>query len=316
MNKRTTFRLLLGLTFALILGLAGLVIGAKAEPAADVPQDITPDCQGCHNILREHWQEGAHGQAASDEIFLEAWEVHNKNSDCMECHTTGYDANTGEWEFDGVACIVCHTPVAENHPEDIMPTDISSRMCGDCHIDTFAEWETSVHANEELACVRCHNSHTNEIKADDVMDLCKSCHSDTVHTFAYSQHAQEGLICTDCHLHVSTTSMGEGCTDCHPDGTDPDIVADHGRKIHTFKVDLETCTSCHSEGMHAESTGMPGQDANLEQSSILGNAEEALETEPRNVSPVGFGILGALVGMAFGMLMAPWLERWYKRFDL
>ena len=52
------------------------------------------------------------------------------------------------------------------------------------------------------------------------------------------------------------------------------------------------------------------------QAGVVPPMEENLHTEPAEVSPVGFGILGTLVGVAFGMLLAPWLERWYKKVRL
>jgi hypothetical protein len=35
--------------------------------------------------------------------------------------------------------------------------------------------------------------------------------------------------------------------------------------------------------------------------------------EPNPVSPVGFAGLAALIGLAAGMVLAPWLERFYLR---
>jgi hypothetical protein len=38
-----------------------------------------------------------------------------------------------------------------------------------------------------------------------------------------------------------------------------------------------------------------------------------LQTEPDPVSPFGFAVLASLVGMGFGMVIAPWLEKWNRR---
>ena len=35
--------------------------------------------------------------------------------------------------------------------------------------------------------------------------------------------------------------------------------------------------------------------------------------EPAPVSPVGFAGLAALIGLAAGMVLAPWLERFYRQ---
>jgi predicted CXXCH cytochrome family protein len=326
MLRKIRTRMLIGLGFALILGCTGWVIDskAKASPPIDqipaqagsspldgvtlaqvqstLPDEMTPDCQGCHDIVREHWQAGAHGQAISDQTFQQAWAEQGSPLECMQCHTTGFDAATGTWDYDGVACVTCHNPVNENHPQEVMPTDISSRLCGECHLDTFAQWETSVHAQEDLACVSCHNAHTTDIKADDVQQLCSSCHSDAVHYFNFTPHAEAGLLCTDCHLRISGSEMGDG----------------HGKRLHYFKVDIDTCVECHSDGLHSYTPAAMGQDENqtVSQSSMIPEIEQNLEAQPGPVSPVGFGILGTLVGLAFGMLLAPWLERWFKRFEM
>ena len=80
-----------------------------------------------------------------------------------------------------------------------MQTDISSRLCGQCHVDTFAEWETSQHGQEELTCARCHNPHSNELRLGSMQDTCRTCHKEETHFFTFTAHAEEGLLCTDCH---------------------------------------------------------------------------------------------------------------------
>ena len=37
----------------------------------------------------------------------------------------------------------------------------------------------------------------------------------------------------------------------------------------------------------------------------------AVTPEPEPVSPMGFSALAGLIGLAGGMVLAPWLERWY-----
>lgn len=299
MKRLTYHRFMLSFVLALVLGLAGWVLGAKAEPHT-AQFNLTPDCQNCHNVLRESWEMSAHGRSTTDEVFLAAWTEAGEPGECLSCHTTGYDPATGETVFDAVACITCHRPVNESHPNEVMPTNIDSRMCGECHLDTFAQWETSLHAKEELACVRCHNSHTTDLKAHDVQELCQNCHSDTVHSFGYTAHAEEGLLCIDCHLQVSDTEMGDG----------------HGRREHTFEVELDTCAECHSESMHSAPAMTTENQEEMVQAGVVPPVDENLQTEPADVSPVGFGILGTLVGVAFGMLLAPWLDRWYKKVRL
>jgi hypothetical protein len=39
----------------------------------------------------------------------------------------------------------------------------------------------------------------------------------------------------------------------------------------------------------------------------------AVTPEPEPVSPMGFSALAGMIGLAGGMVLAPWLERWYHR---
>ena len=47
------------------------------------------------------------------------------------------------------------------------------------------------------------------------------------------------------------------------------------------------------------------EEQNVELASVM--------PEPGPVSPVGFAGLAALIGLAVGMVLAPWLENFYKR---
>ncbi len=38
-----------------------------------------------------------------------------------------------------------------------------------------------------------------------------------------------------------------------------------------------------------------------------------INNEPDPVSPFGFAVLASLVGMGFGIVVAPWLEKWNRR---
>jgi hypothetical protein len=39
----------------------------------------------------------------------------------------------------------------------------------------------------------------------------------------------------------------------------------------------------------------------------------SITPEPAPVSPVGFSLMAGLIGLAGGMVLAPWLERWYHK---
>ncbi|HEY4760858.1 MAG TPA: multiheme c-type cytochrome [Thermoguttaceae bacterium] len=259
----------------------------------------TEECTGCHKSIGDHWTNSAHGQAATNEAFNKAWDEQGNLPVCMTCHATGYNASSLTWESPGVGCLTCHTPYNENHPAEIMPTDVSSRLCGNCHLETFGQFQDSAHSNANLTCNGCHNAHTTSLKTANSQDLCQACHNEKVHSFELTVHSANGLLCTDCHLRVLDTVLGEG----------------HGKREHTFEVSLETCTECHSAGLHAP-TQISTTDAQNTEEALVSPfpAQPGLQTEPEEVSPVGFVVLATLFGVGFGMVMAPWLEKWYRQF--
>ena len=46
---------------------------------------------------------------------------------------------------------------------------------------------------------------------------------------------------------------------------------------------------------------------------VAGVETDMIRADPSPISPVGFAMLSGIVGMASGMILAPWLERWYDR---
>lgn len=302
MINRWLWRSFVGLCFAIPLGMVAVV---TVQAQTEVEEPPSSECEGCHEITQAHWSESAHANSVDDPIFQEAWRQQGSPKECLACHTTGFDQISGTWETESVSCSVCHGPDPGEHPEQIMPTDISSRMCGSCHLDTHTEWEDSVHGQENLACVRCHSPHTTELRADGVQELCQSCHNDVTHFYGDTKHSEEGLLCSDCHLRVSDAAegaMGEG----------------HGQRLHTFTVDLESCSQCHENDMqHAPESAMaPEEDALVEEKiepAVSLASAVPMTSEPDPVSPFGFAVLASLVGMGFGIVAAPWLEKWSRR---
>jgi hypothetical protein len=325
-------RILFGVTLALLLGsLTFAVTQAQAVPEAYG----SDDCGNCHAAVSTQWENSAHGHASVVETFLAAWAEKGSPPDCLRCHTTGFDPETGSYEKEGVGCATCHPSNPEEHPQKIMETDISSRLCGQCHVDTFAEWETSEHGQEELNCVRCHNPHSNELKAGSIQDTCRSCHKDETHFFTFTTHADQGLLCTDCHLETKNDPLGNG----------------HSKISHTFSVGADTCAACHNQEMHDPqasatspegcdnpqasttktgsietsagqmevSTESPclfeGDEAVMEAGFLTsdGNVDGTVMPEPALNSPYNFVILASLIGMAFGLVGSPWLEKWQDK---
>lgn len=285
-------RFLIGLCFAIPLGLASVMF-VEASPGLQQPD--SEDCQSCHTITYTHWEGSAHGQSMTDPVFLDAWETQGQPASCLGCHATEKIVDGQSILEDGVTCEVCHAPTSGDHPDTVMPTNISSRLCGECHLDTFEEYQTSVHGQDGLNCVNCHKSHNMSLRSSNVEELCATCHSETSHFYGYSRHAQEGLLCVDCHLRVAEGELGEG----------------HGQRVHTFGVDLETCNQCHGQDLHNPANAMSNVPDPPLQSGVPASAGIAAEIDA--VSPWGFAVVAALIGMAFGMVLAPWMERFYNQ---
>lgn len=311
MRKRLVLRLTVGLCCA-VVALAITAISSEAGAGQnDYRQEgpVRTDCQECHGAVVANWQESRHGQAVSDPVFQEAWAEAGSPVECLSCHVTNYDPITGAHDQDGITCTTCHSGQSGPHPETPMPTDPSSRLCGNCHVDTYAEWLTSAHGEGEMACVRCHNPHTTTLKEGNMRDLCTTCHTDEGHFYSYTGHAQQGLQCTDCHLRVSNSPMGEG----------------HGQRLHTFEVDLATCSECHGQEMHApaNSEASASGEAPVMQTAYAPSDEAACELDgapiieepaPQPAQPLNYFLVAA-VGMGFGAAVTPVAENWYRRFS-
>lgn len=269
MSKNIKSKIIFGLIFAVMFGLAAGVMSVQADN--NFAPEFELNCQGCHYKVKEVYEVSHHGEA-------------------------------------GIDCTICHAPGNNNHPQEVMPTDVSSRLCATCHKTVAEELEMSVHGQKDLTCVRCHNSHTAELRAENVQTLCDNCHTDVVHDFSYSAHSQAEILCTDCHQQTvdGTNRVGEG------------------NITHTFIPNLETCSGCHKQDMHNPHTDPCAEGAEADSESLCDPQsvvkagltipkDPDLLAEPQPAGPFGFIAIGILVGVATGMILAPWLETLFKK---
>lgn len=315
-------RLTIAIVIALICAGATLVVADAQAPAAPVAQtSTTPACVTCHSDFQTTWQAGSHGQAMIDKVFTDAWDAQGKPSACLACHTTGYDATTGKYMAEGVTCEACHSPVPTNHPSENMPVDKSTDMCGRCHSNTqFAgvpNWEMSTHYQRNITCSVCHDPHSTSLKmvagrteTEDPSSLCMNCHKDYATDFTHSSHGAAGVTCVSCHLTRAEQPAGFETAHKIPD--------------HNFMPELATCTSCHARQMHTEGESaatdltVPSAEVAVEPAAETEdklNNLEIVSEEPVAVSPIGFAGVAGLLGLAGGMVLAPWLERAYQRMN-
>jgi len=278
------------------------------------PAGPTPSENGavCHTEFQMAWQNGPHGKAGTDPIFLDEWNKQGKPGACLVCHTTGYDPATATYKADGVTCEACHGPAPADHPKTPMPVDRSTDLCGRCHSDTrfgWQDWKVSTHYQRGMDCATCHDPHRASLKKvvgprisekkDDVSELCITCHKESSMNFSYTAHAQKNISCVDCHVK-------------HLENADRTA---HTVSDHSFKASLDSCNTCHAQQMHsATEAKTPEGVAALV--SIAPTPEIKLSSVtpvPEPVSPMGFSAMAGFIGLAGGMVLAPWLERWYHR---
>ena len=255
-------------------------------------------CAACHRDIHETWSGTLHSQAFSSPIFQEDWVNQGSAESCLECHATGFDASTGKYAEEGVACEACHGPMQQGHPDNPMPITPDYTLCARCHKTTADEWQASKHGQVGINCESCHDPHSQAPRAANVTELCTNCHKDTGSSFTHGTHANSGLQCSDCHMAAAshTTSTGG-------------LFATG----HTFVVGSEACISCHKDTVHTrdtivsltgEQTGQAPSVDELEKQ--VSEQEQAIQSlEAQNTVRLYTGLIqGSIVGLVIGGVAA------------
>jgi len=263
-----------------------------AEPANQVPGYAgSQSCAQCHQNIQMEWQGTRHAQAFSAPIFQRDWTELGSQVSCLECHTTGFDAQTGKYAEAGVTCEACHGAFQPNHPEAPMPITPNADLCGTCHKTTTNEWRASVHGQKGIQCQSCHNPHSQNPKADSVTALCTTCHQDRGTSFTHSTHANAGLECSNCHMFTSprTNDPIQGLV---PTG-------------HTFTVGSDACIACHQDTVHTrnEIVKLSGEVSQLT-SVDTATLEQQVQTQSQQISDLKTQSTNRLyIGLAQGAIV-------------
>jgi octaheme c-type cytochrome (tetrathionate reductase family) len=162
---------------------------------------------------------------------------------CVNCH----EGQHTEWAksthgTEGVGCVSCHLLTGEGeHPAVPFSVEKTAETCGSCHIQEYEEMQQSKHGEAGMTCNACHNPHSQELMTvDGNSTACVNCHKEQA-----DPAAAQGIHAS----HLNAADMD--CKSCH-------INEEHG---HSFGVSLTTCTTCHEEGVPAETTAQPVETA-------------------------------------------------------
>jgi hypothetical protein len=288
-----------------MLGLAAvLVIAALAFARPAHAQDgggtyVGPEvCKACHAEQSAAWQNAPHADASKVEAFLADWQSLDSPNYCLKCHTTGYDANTGQYALEGVTCEACHGPFNPEHPQKPMQVNTDSAACGTCHVSTLNEWEISQHGKSGIGCTTCHDVHGQTVKTGDASTLCVKCHATESSNVAHASSTGEGLTCADCHIGPLSGEVREG----------------HAKTGHTFDVGTGTCSRCHADEVHKGVAAMMGgaqpAAAPTAEATPVATAEPTADSTAPSQGNVALpAAASAALGLVAGIVWSRWQHR-------
>mgnify|MGYP001040443363 FL=1 len=213
--------------------------GATATPE---PQD----CVSCHPDVGDDWANSMHAHAFDDPVFSARWKSLGEPGECLVCHTTGYQATTGEYSAASVTCEACHGEVVEGHPPAVVPIRSDTDYCGTCHPITLGEWRLTGHASAGVGCTDCHNPHSQHARFENPDEMCINCHVGELQEHQNDTHIQKGIRCIECHALVIPPEIPPA------DGLSP--------TGHTFTITPATCVACHTDTLHI-GRAIPGFEA-------------------------------------------------------
>lgn len=285
-----------------VLLIAAGAASVSAQEAELTPEPEAQDCAECHIDIVASWQTSSHAQAYHDEEFQSYWQQAGQKVECLACHTTGFIPATGEYDHEGVTCAGCHGETPTNHPPEPVSVDPGVRVCADCHTTTYAEWQRSMHGEQQLACTTCHNPHPQSLRFETSDALCLNCHEEPGENYAHISHPEQ--TCVECHWHRSLDSEEHFVTgNLMPTG-------------HDSQVETRTCLDCHAELGETQlvSTGA-GEQPLLQAQVRIQELEAQLQTtrvESEN-NALSLGAQGILFGSGLTVLLAAALAGLWSR---
>ena len=106
-----------------IAGLAGMLLTVGLGMAAPLPRGVQPTatpnaqtCRDCHLDIADSWSNSSHAHAYDDTNFQNQWRGLGEPN-CLLCHTTNFQATSGQYDAQGVSCEACHGKVNRTTPQ-------------------------------------------------------------------------------------------------------------------------------------------------------------------------------------------------------
>jgi len=199
---------------------------------------------------------------------------------CLDCHMNTEQAD----QIEGV-CATCH---AEPYP---IEENASLTECVVCHAPTIAEWRTSAHGAQQLACDTCHFPHQDALRFQDVNALCLNCHDQPRTDFAHVMHL--GQACSDCHIYQGEDAALHVVTG-----------GAYMKSGHHNRVETQACVACHATGTEITQAGVDLAAHPIMQSAqrieTLSAEIDTIHTESSNEAALRFA-QSMVVGLALGI---------------
>ena len=209
---------------------------------------------------------------------------------CNSCHKLGENSPvhammnsvhgkpTADTPMGQKGCAQCHgssqshiqSPTRSKPDVSFGPTwsdsvSLQDQACLGCHEkDTTPHWNNSLHGQENLSCVTCHDLHTTNtaMTVAKQMETCTQCHKvqkDGMHHLG--KDLEKGVGCASCHdphanpkpVVTLLANRSEGCRTCH------DLkamqtsaeVSEKAKTYHKAMASLDrTCIDCHRSVAH------------------------------------------------------------------
>ena len=185
-----------------------------------------------------------------------------ERENCLECHQEGDDVTpkipADHTDMTVETCQGCHqpaewfaTPTPTPVPLGPVPTPIvhlrspeGGNSCLDCHstleeeehVKIVADWERSIHAERQVACVDCHGG-------DPTADTQEGAKSPDAGYVGVPDKTTIPALCASCHADVSQMRQYDLPTDQYAKYRE----SIHGIRLAEGDTNVATCADCHSD---------------------------------------------------------------------